>query len=78
MKRNWELEELVDNFILLPHELQLIGNKTAENRLGFGVLFKFFQHEARFPNNKNEVPKSVIQSSPNNWMYLLSYLTNMT
>jgi hypothetical protein len=61
MKRNWELEELVDNFILLPHELQLIGNKTAENRLGFGIIFKFFQYEARFPNNKNEVPKSVIQ-----------------
>lgn len=61
MKKNWEMEELVDNFILLPHELQLIGNKTAENRLGFCVLFKFFQHEARFPSNKNEVPKPVIQ-----------------
>ena len=61
MKRNWEMEELVDNFILLPHELQLIGNKTAENRLGFCVLFKFFQREARFPSNKSEVSKPVIQ-----------------
>ena len=29
--------------------------------MGFAVLFKFFQYEARFPTHKTEVPKVVIQ-----------------
>ncbi len=45
---------------LLPNELTLLGNKTKETRLGFAVVFKFFQNEARFPNNKNEIPKEVV------------------
>ncbi len=60
MKRNWELEELIEYFTFLPHELQQIGNKTGETRIGFAVLFKYFQYEARFPINKYEVPKVVI------------------
>lgn len=60
MKRNWELDELIDNFTFMPNELAQIGNKTGVTRLGFSVLFKFFQHEARFPNNKNEIPKEVV------------------
>lgn len=61
MKKIWELEDLIDHFTFLQHEMQLVGNKVEENRLGFGILFKFFQNEARFPNNKTEVPKAVIQ-----------------
>ncbi|WP_088225402.1 Tn3 family transposase [Desulfosporosinus sp. FKB] len=60
MKRNWELDELIEHFTFLPHELQQIGNKAGETRIGFAVLFKFFQYEARFPTNKYEVPKAVI------------------
>ncbi|SPF41515.1 transposase [Candidatus Desulfosporosinus infrequens] len=60
MKRNWEIDELIEHFTFLPHELQQIGNKTGETRIGFAVLFKFFQFEARFPTNKYEVPKVVI------------------
>jgi hypothetical protein len=60
MKRNWEIDELIEHFTFLPHELQQIGNKTGETRIGFAVLFKFFQYEARFPTNKYEVPKVVI------------------
>ncbi len=60
MKKNWELEDLIDNFIMMPNELTLVGNKTAETRLGFAVLLKFFQFEARFPTTKNEIPKVVI------------------
>lgn len=61
MKRRWELEELIECFTFLPNELQLLGNKTSETRLGFAVLFKFFQNEARFPNNKAEIPKIIIE-----------------
>jgi len=48
MKRNWELDELIEHLTLLPHELQQIGNKTGETRIGFTVLFKFFQTKPGF------------------------------
>lgn len=60
MKRAWELDELIDNFTFMPNELRLLGNKSGETRLGFAVMLKFFQYEARFPTHKNEVPKEVI------------------
>ncbi|WNF36606.1 Tn3 family transposase [Bacillaceae bacterium IKA-2] len=60
MKRNWELDELIEHFTILPNEMRLIENKTGETRIGFAVLLKFFQNEARFPIQKYEVPKTVI------------------
>ena len=52
MKRQWETEELIEQFMLMPSELALlpdeITNATAHNRLGFAVLLKFFQVEGRF------------------------------
>ncbi|WP_445671365.1 DUF4158 domain-containing protein [Paenibacillus sp. FSL R10-2748] len=60
MKRNWELDELIEHFTYLPNEMQQIGNKSSETRIGFAVMFKFFQYEARFPFHKFEVPKAVI------------------
>lgn len=32
--------------------MQQIGNKSSETRIGFAVMFKFFQYEARFPFHK--------------------------
>jgi hypothetical protein len=43
MKQNWELEELIEHWMLLPDELVLLGNKTGATRLGFAVLLKYFQ-----------------------------------
>jgi len=60
MKRHWELDELIENFTFTPNELDQIVSKSGISRLGFAVLFKFFQYEARFPNHKNEIPKEVI------------------
>ncbi len=60
MKRNWELDELIEHFTILPNEMTLIEPKSIENQLGFAVLLKFFQHEARFPTHPFEVPKPVI------------------
>ncbi len=60
VKRNWEIDELIEHFTFLPHELKLIINKAGATRLGFAVLFKFFQLEARFPSNKTEIPKVII------------------
>ena len=61
MKRHWEIDELIENFTFLSRELSELSNKTGATRLGFAVLFKFFQYEARFPSNKGEIPKEVLQ-----------------
>ena len=60
MKKNWDLEELIEYFTFMPNELDLLKDKTKETQLGFAVLFKFFQYKARFPSNKKEVPKDII------------------
>jgi len=60
LKRNWELDELIEHFTLMPREIRLVGNKTGETRLGFAVMLKYFQHEGRFPNHRNEVPSVVV------------------
>ncbi len=60
MKRQWETEELIEHWTLHVKELALLGNKTGATRLGFAVLLKFFQKEARFPTYKNEVSGVVI------------------
>jgi len=60
MKRNWDVEELIEHFTLLPNEMKLVGNKTGETRIGFAVLLKVFQYQARFPSGKNEIPKTVV------------------
>jgi Domain of unknown function (DUF4158) len=61
LKRNWELDELIDHFILMPDEQALIQLKRGNSKLGFAVMFKFFQYEARFPHTKSEIPKTVIE-----------------
>lgn len=60
MKRHWELDELIEHFTFLPNEMQQVGNKSGETRIGFAVLFKFFQYEARFPIYKYEIPKEIL------------------
>lgn len=57
MKRDWEISELQEHWTLQPGELALLSNKNDENRLGFALLLKFFQHEGRFPEIKNEIPR---------------------
>ncbi|KIL73923.1 Tn3 family transposase [Bacillus badius] len=66
MKRNWNEEELLEHFMLLPNERHLVlSKKSNANRLGFAVLLKYFQQEARFPNKKQDVPKDIVQHLAN-------------
>ncbi|KPC70328.1 transposase [Thermoactinomyces vulgaris] len=60
MKQQWTKEELIEHFTLLPPERQLIETKNFETRLGFAVLFKYFQHDARFPDGPEDVPIPVV------------------
>jgi Domain of unknown function (DUF4158) len=61
MKQQWTKEELIEHFTLLPSERKLVENKNFETQLGFAVLFKYFQHEARFPTDADNVPFAVVE-----------------
>lgn len=61
MKQQWTKEELIEHFSLLQPERQLFEGKKFETRLAFAVLFKYFQHEARFPDCADDVPLPVIE-----------------
>jgi hypothetical protein len=61
MKRDWELQELIEEWTLVPRELELLDNKTGSTRLGCAVLLKFFQREGRFPYSRTEIPKAVLR-----------------
>ena len=60
MKRVWTADELVEYWTLTPSELELLANKTGPTRLGFALLLKFFQYEGRFPQQRNEIPPTII------------------
>jgi hypothetical protein len=49
MQQCWRVDELIEAWTLDPDDLRLIANKTGATRLGFAVLLKFFELEARFP-----------------------------
>ncbi|SMO57795.1 protein of unknown function [Melghirimyces algeriensis] len=61
MKNYWDPEALIEQFTILPKEQMWIEEKRLDNRLGFAVLFKVFQQEARFPANPKEVPMGVVR-----------------
>lgn len=61
MKNDWELEELIEHFTVIPEEMRLIGNKYGGTRLGFAVSLKFFQYQGRFPKGKQEISAEIIQ-----------------
>jgi hypothetical protein len=61
MKRRWTLDELIDQWTLLPNEMQVVNNaRTDKNKLGLALLLKWFQHENRFPWRKQEIPTEVL------------------
>jgi len=56
MRQRWEVDELIESWTLDLADVELVANKTGPTRLGFGVLLKFFELEARFPRSIDEVP----------------------
>ncbi len=62
MKRQWDTDELIEQWTILPTEMPLLLGKQDYNQLGFAVLLKFFQHEGRFPHQRHDVPGAVVGS----------------
>ncbi len=60
MKRAWHPEELVEHWTILPGEWPLIEHKHGATRLGFAVLFKFFQYAGAFPRAPQDVSLTVV------------------
>ncbi len=60
MKRYWEEHELAERWSLKHDEFELVRNRTERSRLGFTVLLKFFQVEARFPVGRGDIPDRVL------------------
>src|SRR4051812_44359887 len=56
MRCDWVDDDLAEHWTLSPSEKDLTAHKNGPMRLGFAVLLKFFQVEARFPRDPNEVP----------------------
>lgn len=60
MRQHFTPQELAEHFTLLPAEHELLANKTGANRLGFVVLLKYFQWEGRFPEQRQDVPRALV------------------
>ncbi|MFI7642332.1 DUF4158 domain-containing protein [Nonomuraea sp. NPDC049400] len=60
MRRDWELEDLIECWTLDEAELDLLANKSGATRLGFALLLKFFELEGCFPR-REDVPKAAVE-----------------
>ncbi|MGH7743885.1 MAG: Tn3 family transposase [Candidatus Dormibacteria bacterium] len=60
MRREWELEDLIECWTLDEAEFGLLVNKSGATRLGFALMLKFFEQEARFPR-REDVPRAAVE-----------------
>ncbi|MFD4096747.1 DUF4158 domain-containing protein [Streptomyces albidoflavus] len=60
MRQEWEPEDLIEVWTLLEEDQERLRNKSGANRLGFALLLKFFEVEARFPEDAGEIPAPAV------------------
>jgi len=60
VRSEWSTEDLVGSWTLVDDDWRLVGNKTGPTRLGFAVLLKYFELEARFPTSAGELPGAAV------------------
>ena len=48
MNHNWNTEDIIDHFTLLPPEISFLGSNDPHNHLGKALLLKYFQKGGRF------------------------------
>ncbi|WP_063787188.1 DUF4158 domain-containing protein [Streptomyces sp. NBRC 110028] len=61
MRQDWEPEDLIEVWTLLEDDMKRVRNKSGATRLGFALLLKFFEVEARFPESAGEVPAAAVE-----------------
>lgn len=60
VQREWSPEDLIASWTLIDSDWELIGNKTGATRVGFALMLKFFELEARFPGDAAEFPSAAV------------------
>jgi hypothetical protein len=66
MKRQWDIEELIEHFTLIEENKAFLENKAGATLLGCALLLKYFEYEARFPSAKYEIPSGSVAKSCGN------------
>ncbi|MCP4357342.1 MAG: DUF4158 domain-containing protein, partial [Chloroflexi bacterium] len=61
MNQDWNTDEIIEHFTLLPSEFNFLGCNHPHNHIGKALLLKFFQHEYRFPETVSEIPRVIIE-----------------
>jgi hypothetical protein len=52
-------------------EFEIINKKRGVAKLGFTVLFKFFQLNSRYPENMSEIPQAMIKDLSQRYCQML-------
>ena len=61
MRQEWDPEDLVGQWTLVEAEMEeLVEAKWGATQLGFALMLKFFQIEARFPRHAGELPSAAV------------------
>ncbi len=60
MRRDWDPEDIVAHWTLVDDDWRLVANKTGPSRLGFALVLRFFELEARFPRQVDELPPPAV------------------
>jgi hypothetical protein len=61
MNGNWMVDEIAEHYTLLNEEHEFVKANAAHNRLGQAILLKFFQYQARFPEDRKEIPLEAVE-----------------
>jgi hypothetical protein len=61
MKRQWDIEELIEHLTLVEEDLPVLASKTGSTRLGCALLLKCFQYEGRFPPTRSDIPRTIVE-----------------
>ncbi|MFC9288896.1 DUF4158 domain-containing protein [Streptomyces sp. NPDC057052] len=61
MRQDREPEDLIEVWTLLEDDMKQVRNNSGATRLGFALLLKFFEVEARFPESAQEVPTAAVE-----------------
>ncbi len=61
VQQEWAPEELLASWTLVEGDWKLVANKTGVTRLGFCLMLKFFEIEARFPEFIEEFPQPAVE-----------------
>jgi len=61
MRREWATDDLIAWWTLVDADRDLIANNTGATRLGWALMLKFFELDARFPRHPGEVPLAAVQ-----------------